>query len=93
MNKPRKSLDALAEEFVFSKPEAIAPEPPSPKTEGSSILSKMLEPETKEATIRFTVDMPESLHRKLSIFAARSGKKKAEIVRVIVEDALNQVNE
>lgn len=88
MNKPRKSLDTLAEEFVFSKP----PEP-TPTEKPSSILSKMLEGETKEPTIRFTVDMSESLHRKLSIFAARSGKSKAEIVRAIVEDALNQVSE
>ena len=58
-----------------------------------SILSKMLETETKEATIRFTVDMSESMHRKLSIFAARSGKKKAEIVRFLLEEALSEVDE
>lgn len=58
-----------------------------------SILSKMLETETKEATIRFTVDMSESMHRKLSIFAARTGKKKAEIVRFLIEEALSEVGD
>ena len=47
----------------------------------------------KEPTIRFTVDMPTSMHRKLSIVAARTGKKKVEIVRLLLEEALQDVNE
>jgi hypothetical protein len=47
----------------------------------------------KEATIRFTVDLPASMHRKLSILAARTGKKKAEIVRVLLDEALEGVGE
>jgi predicted DNA-binding protein len=47
----------------------------------------------KEATIRFTVDLPASMHRRLSILAARTGKKKAEIVRVLLKEALEKVND
>jgi hypothetical protein len=47
----------------------------------------------KEATVRFTVDLPASMHRKLSILAARTGKKKAEIVRVLLDEALENVTE
>ena len=32
----------------------------------------------KEATVRFTVDMSESLHRKLSVLAAKTGRKKVD---------------
>jgi predicted DNA-binding protein len=46
----------------------------------------------KEATVRFTVDLPASMHRKLSILAARTGKKKAEIVRVLLDEALENVD-
>lgn len=48
---------------------------------------------TKEATVRFTVDLPESMHRELSILAAKRGVSKADIVRLLLEDALKEVNE
>ena len=47
---------------------------------------------TKEATVRFTVDLPESMHRDLSILAAKQGVSKADIVRFLLEDALKEVN-
>ncbi|MGL4375433.1 MAG: hypothetical protein ACRCT1_03295, partial [Microcoleaceae cyanobacterium] len=75
-------------EFVFgSSPEPVSkttsPEPaskttPEPPPKPSpinavkeSIMSKLQIPE-KEATVRFTVDMSESLHRKLSVLAAKT---------------------
>lgn len=48
---------------------------------------------TKEATVRFTVDLPESMHRDLSILAAKRGVSKADIVRLLLEDALKEINE
>jgi hypothetical protein len=45
----------------------------------------------KEATIRFTVDLPQSMHRRLSLLAARTGKPKAEIVRMLLDEALEDV--
>lgn len=47
----------------------------------------------KELTVRFTVDLTESMHRKLSILAARTGKKKADIVRMLLDEALQEVIE
>lgn len=35
----------------------------------------------------------ETMHRKLSILAARTGKKKAEIVRMLLDEALQELNE
>ncbi|MEG4202608.1 hypothetical protein QUA20_01570 [Microcoleus sp. Pol7_A1] len=56
-----------------------------------SSLTHRLQAPDKEATVRFTVDMSESLHRKLSMLAARTGRKKVDIVRVLLEDGLKEV--
>jgi hypothetical protein len=107
--KPRKSLDdALAQQFVYGenqdssaseepKPEAKQESSPSPssstkKPKESNLMDKLQTP-SKEATVRFTVDMPESMHRKLSVLAAKTGKKKVEIVRVLLGEMLDEVNE
>jgi hypothetical protein len=47
---------------------------------------------TKEATVRFTVDLPESMHRDLSILAAKRGVSKADLVRMLLNDALENIN-
>jgi len=40
-------------------------------------MSKLQAPD-KEPTVRFTVDMSASLHRKLSMLAAKTGRKKVD---------------
>jgi len=47
----------------------------------------------KEATVRLTVDLTETQHRKLSILCARTGRKKAEIVRMLLSEALGGTEE
>ena len=47
----------------------------------------------KEPTIRLTVDLPESMHRKLSVLAAKTSKKKVEIVRFLLDEALKDVED
>ena len=53
-------------------------------------MSKLQAPD-KEATVRFTVDMSETLHRELSMLTAKTGRKKVDIVRMLLEDALKDV--
>jgi hypothetical protein len=73
-----------------SQPEASASEPvPAPSKESS--LTYRLQAPNKEPMVRFTVDMSESLHRKLSMLAARTGRKKVDIVRMLLEDGLKEV--
>ena len=72
------------------KPEALALQPVSIQSKEPSLMSKLQVPD-KEATVRFTVDMSESLHRKLSMLAARTGRKKVDIVRMLLEDGLKEV--
>jgi hypothetical protein len=73
------------------QPFAPTPEPVSIPSKEPSLMSKLQAPD-KEATVRFTVDMSESLHRKLSVLAAKTGRKKVDIVRMLLEDGLKEVD-
>lgn len=100
----RKGMDEMAKKFISGEMDdsPVTPQTHSstnkkqdtnkksenkPKSK-SKVVEELLESSTKEATVRFTVDMPISLHRKLSELALRAGKKKVEIVRAILEEAL-----
>jgi hypothetical protein len=73
------------------KPEASALESVRIQSKEPSLMSKLQVPD-KEATVRFTVDMSETLHRKLSVLAAKTGRKKVDIVRMLLEDGLKEVD-
>ncbi|MEG4213014.1 hypothetical protein [Microcoleus sp. S13_B4] len=72
-----------------AQPEAPAAEPIPVPSKESSLMSKLQAPD-KEATVRFTVDMSETLHRKLSMLAAKTGRKKVDIVRMLLEEGLKE---
>jgi hypothetical protein len=74
-----------------AQPEASAAEPIPASSKESSLMSKLQAPD-KEATVRFTVDMSETLHRKLSMLAAKTGRKKVDIVRMLLEDGLKETD-
>lgn len=80
------------------KQDKFSPRKHQPKTLGvqlpsaSRLMDKFQAP-SKEATVRFTVDLPMSMHRKLSLLAARTGKKKAEIVRVLLDEILKNLED
>jgi hypothetical protein len=104
--KLRRSLtnsDPVAAGFVYGEseqpplpPEKAKPsEPPAepePK-EKSSLMSRLMKSPEKEATVRLTVDLSESMHRKLSILCAKTGRKKAEVVRMLLDEALSEVED
>jgi predicted DNA-binding protein len=69
----------------------MQPSPP-PEAKENSLMSKLQTPD-KEATVRFTVDMSESLHRKLSLLTAQTGRNKVDIVQVLLEEELSNVKE
>ncbi len=86
------------------QPEEIEPEvepEPQPKVKRKSktpaktkkkelSVTDRLQPVEREATVRITVDLPESLHKRLSIYCATSGNKKAEVVRVLLDEFLSE---
>ena len=59
----------------------------------TSLMSRLMQntPE-KEPTVRLTVDLPQSIHKKLSILCANTGMKKVEVVRMLLNDALKDTN-
>jgi hypothetical protein len=70
--------------------ETSAPISTQPPT---SLMSRLMQntPE-KEPTVRLTVDLPQSTHKKLSILCANTGMKKVEVVRMLLNDALKDTN-
>ena len=72
--------------------QAIETITPSPEPQ-PSIMSQLQQAPPKEATIRLTVDLTESMHRKLSMWAAKTGRKKSELVRFLIDQALKEVDE
>ena len=52
-----------------------------------------LQVESKEATERFTVDLAESMHRKLSIVAAKTRRSKADIVRSLLIEVVSVLSD
>ena len=90
LNEPKE-----IEQPVESSPESIV-ESVSPTTEKKDkelSLMEKLQVEAKEGTKRFTIDLKESVHRKLSILAARTGRSKADIIRMVLDDLLKDVEE
>lgn len=87
---PSQSTEPIKPERVLG--ESISPKISHPNK--SRVMDKLMSaPVQKEPTVRFTVDLTETMHRKLSILAARTGKKKAEIVRMLLDEALQEVIE
>jgi hypothetical protein len=80
---------------VESESTLIAPMPGKPVENKSKELSLMekLQVEAKEGTKRFTIDLRESVHRKLSILSAKTGRSKADIIRMVLDDVLKDVEE
>ncbi|MEG4112549.1 MULTISPECIES: hypothetical protein [unclassified Microcoleus] len=83
-------LEAALPALTAPQPKASAAEPVPAASQESSLTHRLQAPD-KEATVRFTVDMSESLHRKVSMLAARTGRKKVDIVRMLLEDGLKEV--
>ena len=85
------TLEAALPTATPPQPEVSVLDPVPIQSKEPSLMSKLQAPD-KEATVRFTVDMSESLHRKLSMLAAKTGRKKVDIVRMLLEDGLKEVD-
>ena len=85
------TLEAALPTATPPQPEVSLPDPVPIQSKEPSLISKLQAPD-KEATVRFTVDMSESLHRKLSMLAAKTGRKKVDIVRMLLEEGLKEID-
>jgi hypothetical protein len=84
----------LEQEPVPQSKLPVSPIPPisTPQPAKFNLMSQLQQP-SKEPTIRLTVDLPESMHRKLSVLAAKTSRKKVEIVRLLLDEALKELEE
>jgi hypothetical protein len=87
-----QTIADATEPIVAAVAIAVASKPISPQP-STSLMSRLMQntPE-KEATVRLTVDLPKSTHTKLSILCAQNGLKKAEVVRMLLDDALKDTS-
>lgn len=85
---PESTVSPTASESPSPKTSKRTVANPSTKLSNKSRLMEKLTLPPKEATVRFTVDLSESLHQRLSLLAATTGMKKADIVRLLLNDAL-----
>ena len=64
--------------------------PPTSTPNQTDTMSQILAPAPteKEASTRFTADLPDSLHERLSIAALKAKKSKVQLVREILDAVL-----
>ncbi|MEA5578717.1 CopG family transcriptional regulator [Anabaena sp. UHCC 0451] len=84
-------VDTVVQAIPEPTPTEIETIPPSAEPSKPSIMSQLQQVTSKEPIIRLTVDLPESMHRKLSMLAAKTGRKKAEIVRLLLDEAFQEL--
>lgn len=96
MNKPRKKLDETAAKFIFgekAQPEPEPTEPPAPELKPKSELLEKLtkQPEERVKPIRVSLDLDPETHKRLTALAKRLGRRKSEVLRILVDQALNEI--
>lgn len=65
---------------------------PKAKTRSSRAIDELMQSAEQERQVRITIDLAASQHRSLTRVCADLGKSKAEIIRALVDDFLNEVN-
>ena len=85
---PRKKLSENESEFIKGGSKPPAGKPAQSKEDILSQILKPAPPEPKEASIRFTADLPLALHRRLTLAAAKAGKSKVDLVREFLDAVL-----
>lgn len=95
--KPKKTLDDVAAQFIFGNPENEDTSTPSTQTKlpttDSSGLRELLkkEPQQRVKPIRVSLDLDPEMHQRLTELANRLGRKKSEVLRILITQALAEV--
>ena len=94
-------FEATESEGLASQPNPVSSSSQQANTEAiaeiSNDIGKNLKQElfgdrrAKESSIRFTVDIPESLNKRLAQLSVDTGKPKTELVRTILDRALTSL--
>ncbi|NDJ21017.1 ribbon-helix-helix protein, CopG family [Nostoc sp. B(2019)] len=103
MNNRRKPLNEKLDSFIFGREsQNDKPATDSKKaTQSAKDLDKesndLLDRLTKESSrrekpIRVSLDLSPSMHKKLTNLANRTGRKKSEILRILLEQAFEEIS-
>lgn len=96
MNTKRKKLDDNAGKFIFGDDEPDKkPTGTAKKQElkSNNLIEQLTQESTpREKPIRVSLDLSPEMHSKLTNLANRTGRKKAEILRVLLEQAFEEIN-
>jgi len=95
---PERSPDPEPEPEEEDEPPPPPPTKPRKPTKPQakakpSLKERLMNTTEKEPTVRLTVDMPQSMHRKLSLLCAETGQKKADVVRMLLEEAFKELED
>lgn len=95
----RKKMTDTARKFIETGQVEPSTPPGTPQDQQSnappadSLRCELLgEEQVTEPNIRFTVDLPRSLHRRLDQLSTDSGKPKTELVRIMIRRALENID-
>jgi hypothetical protein len=95
--KTKKTLDDVAARFIFGTPEPEDTPTPSAQTASSSshssgLLEKLKkEPQQRVKPIRVSLDLDPDMHQRLTELAHRLGRKKSEVLRILITQALESI--
>lgn len=102
--KPKSPNESLMGSFIYSNQENQTSEPQADSVadlkDGSFGLSEMaadviaeFKSVAEEPTVRFTVDLPKSMHRDLGIIAKKLNTNMSKLNRVLIEKFLQRVKD
>lgn len=86
------SASPQGKQQLSDKPTTQPTKKPMPTQNQSDTMSQILSPAAteKEPSTRFTADLPDSLHERLSMAALKAKKSKVQLVREILDAMLPQ---
>lgn len=75
--------------------EPVKEMPKEKSTPKKTVLQELLEAVNaeKEPMVRLSIDVPKSLHQKLAVFCAKTGKSKADIIRLLLKESLSSTED
>lgn len=92
--KTKKTLDDVAAQFIFGKlePEDTSTQTSSSSSDSSRLLDKLKkQPQQRVRPIRVSLDLDPEMHQRLTDLAHRLGRKKSEVLRILITQALAEI--
>lgn len=96
MTDKRKKLDDDPNKFIYGDDKLNKKTTGSvkkPENKSNDLLNKLTqESPSREKPIRVSLDLTPDMHKKLTNLANRTGKKKSEILRILLEQAFEEID-